>query len=506
MVAVTYGEFQAWYNYGALRIRSDRLVPVQQMSDGLPDPSHRHVKSLIDRFPQLSLEDEEGVLLVQLEPSRYESGLEPETRVFPIDGIQRLIPLTARAQRILKTRMAGIRLENACLEQAVRDAWFEMGVRRAWRGGDALVDLLFDDGLPVIGDSLREAVADGIRTIEHKDDSPENGPTGRDAGKTWVPDAFTFTRESQYSKGRGDFDYLQDTGVVLKNCAERQSTGVSFLDFYRERLKNLKGSFSGQTLAELVVTESLREPFSQTMSGFPAAFPADVSTLAIFLRWKASFHKQREEIDVAQLVHDVRAFVSTVGFESTVAAVWLLGCFAGHERIAPAVYAASPDKYHWYSGDDLKIVKVSRPQEDSAAPTPESSPPAPEKEPEAEPSGQEEGSASCHDDDSTSETGTADHPGTDEGEGKHAEEPETADVADSAKTDPPKESTAEAGSSDQPSAAEDSGSASPQQDGEQRRRVYETTPAGAEPRQQNLVSDNGSLGDNQCSNEGANKT
>jgi len=374
------------------------------------------------------------------------------------------------------------------------------------RGGDALVDLLFDNGLPAISDSLRQAAEDGIRTIEHRGDGGEHGPTGRDAGKTWVPDAFAFTREKTYSTTRGDFDYLQNTGVVLKKCAERQGADMSFLESYREDLKNLKGSSSGKGLAELVVEESLKESFARTMNGFKEAFPPHISTLAIFLRWKASFHKQREEIDLTQLADEARAFVSAVEFDSTVAAVWLLGCFAGYERIAPAVYAAGPAaKYRWYSGDKLEIVKVSRPQEDNGPPTPEPSHPAPQWEPAGEPSGEGQGSTARHENGSASETGSVDDPETEADEGKrYVEEQQVDGTAEPGETSPPKGSEAEAGIPSSPVDAEDSASANPPQDDEELKDGDMTTPGRLEPSQLDFWGEQ-SAGANDSSNDGERK-
>lgn len=373
MVAVTYGEFQAWYNYGELRLRSDRLVPLGRDGD-LPEPSHRHVQSLIERFPQLSLEDEEGVLLVQLDTSQYEAGVEPDTRVYPINGIKRVIPLTDRARRILETRMEGIKLERACLEKPVRDAWFKMGVRRAWRGGDALVDLLFEDGLSCIGDPLKQAVEDGIWAIEHRDDEPGGGPADRDAGKTWVPDAFAFTRLGPYQKGGGEMDYLRDTRAILSECQNRQKTSeaptpsevqvradapLAPLERVGKALAHAFGT-TGR-LVEILNHEGFAQAAKETRIGLEQAFPAELATLVLFLRWKALFHKQREKVDVEQLAKEIPDFVSAVGFDATVAAVWLIGCFAGYERIAPAVYAANSGTYAWYSGPTPDIGKTKRP-------------------------------------------------------------------------------------------------------------------------------------------------
>ena len=68
MVGVTYGEFQSWYNYGEIRILYNRLVHLKTTPEGGLDPESPHLSTLLERIPQLNLEDEEGILLIQLKP------------------------------------------------------------------------------------------------------------------------------------------------------------------------------------------------------------------------------------------------------------------------------------------------------------------------------------------------------------------------------------------------------------------------------------------------------
>jgi hypothetical protein len=406
-VAVTYGEFQAWYNYGELRLRRDRLVPLSGGNDGLPDPGNPHVNSLIERSPQLSLEDEEGILIIQVGATHYDVGNDPHTLLLPIDCVKHVIPLTDRAQRILESRMQGIKLERPYLEAPVGRAWFKMGVRRAWRGGDALVGLLFEDGLSCIGDPLRQAVEEGIWKIEPRDDEPGRGPSERDAGKTWVPKAFAFARPAPYNKGGGEMDYLRDAHAVLSDCQKPKKTDVAPsgqpiqgqpdrpFGLLEKVGSDLAKEFKATgRLVEIVASEHFAQAAKATQFGFENAVPAELATLVLFLRWKDLFHKQRDQVEVEGLATEIPGFVSAVGFDETVAAVWLLGCFAGYERIAPAVYAADPDpdRFRWYSGPRSEIKKEKRPKSketsETAAPTSDNSLES-EQQTEAESAGDE---------------------------------------------------------------------------------------------------------------------
>ena len=116
LVGVTYGEFQSWYNYGEIRICSSRVVDLETAPDGTPDTESPHVLTLLERIPQLNLEDEEGILLIQLKPVdkeiyNYEiSNIDFHTMYLPIECIQRVIPLTERAGKILEPRMGSFRV------------------------------------------------------------------------------------------------------------------------------------------------------------------------------------------------------------------------------------------------------------------------------------------------------------------------------------------------------------------------------------------------------------
>ena len=172
MVGVTYTEFQSWYNYGEMRICSSRVVDLETTPDGTPEPESPHVLTLLERIPQLSLQDEEGVLLIQLKPLDIERDnyeiLSPidifHTTYLPIECIQRVIPLTERAFRILETRVGswGVKISPAYFHKQVRETWFRFGVRKALRGGDSLVSTLFEKGLQIIDETLRKAVEFGI--------------------------------------------------------------------------------------------------------------------------------------------------------------------------------------------------------------------------------------------------------------------------------------------------------------------------------------------------------
>ena len=416
LVAVTYGEFQSWYNYGELRVSADRLVYLEQDADGKPDPDSAHTVLLTERFPQLSLEDEEGVLIVQLAASSVDLGrlygtppMDVRTVYLPVDRVKRVIPLTDRAARILEPRLSalGVRLDPAILQQPVREAWYRMGVRRSMRGGDALVNLHFRCVDDVVGGRLREAAQEGVWALDHSGDQPAEGPhSKRVAGSTWVSDAFSYTRHTPYPNGPRDLGYVIDAGVALKTMAIRRSIDDGFLEPFRAAMKKARDRFtSASRLPEILQDHHLKDVAALTREKLPEAFPAGLGALVAFLYWKDAFHRNGQEIPFSSLRRELQDFASSLGFEETIAAVWLLGCFAGFERVAPALYAAHGARFPWYSGDVLAIEKIDRPIASTAAvaANPVADPPNPEEE--------QTGSASgCDQGDDAGALGAASHP------------------------------------------------------------------------------------------------
>ena len=112
IVGVTYTEFLSWYDCGEIRICSSRVVFLEPTPEGAPDRENPIVPILLERIPQLNLKDEDSILLIQLKPldmenESYEKTIidELDTIYLPMESIQRVIPLTERAGRILRQRM-----------------------------------------------------------------------------------------------------------------------------------------------------------------------------------------------------------------------------------------------------------------------------------------------------------------------------------------------------------------------------------------------------------------
>lgn len=367
-VGVTYGEFQSWYNYGEIRLSADRLISLEVNADNesvVPDITCPSATILLDRLPQLNIDDEEGLLLIQLAPMDgvdCSCGTGPyNSRIFyiPTKRIELVIPLTERARRLLEPRLAsfGISLSQPFFDKLATEIWFRMRLHNAWRGGDALVDTLFDAGENSIGNALRLAAAGGVRKL----DLPEDEKIGH-ADTTWVTEAYTFTRHKPHDQG--DINYLYDAGSVLAECAHKLHKNPTIIKAYRDiATKDINKRLSSTPLSDILADASLKEAADVTETNFKDVFPASLYSLIIFLRWKDLFHKNGNEVDFQGLIDDCPKFVRSAGFEPTVIAVWLLGCFAGYEGIAPFVYSSNPESYAWFTGSKKLINKLQKPEE-----------------------------------------------------------------------------------------------------------------------------------------------
>ena len=378
-VGVTYGEFQSWYNYGELRICSSRFVDLETTPDGTPDSESPHVSTLLERIPQLNLEDEEGILLIQLKPvdikiDNYQiPNIDFHTMYLPIECIQRVIPLTERAGRILEPRMGSFRviISPSYFDKQVRGTWFRLGLRKALRGGDSLVKGIFRDGLKIIGETLRKAVEFGICELDYHDCSMEDL-----AGKnlTWIAEAFKYSRREPFKAG--DLDYIMDAGVLLKKSIGEKNSQllqplrdvVDEASEKKDKIGSIEGFFNHSQWNQSISKMEESKLLGTTSAGF--------TSLVLFLRWKEQFHKMNQKVDFSQLYEDAAKFAVSIDFEQTVSAVWIFGCFVGYENVTQEVY--TDEKYSFSSlTEPLFKEKISKPEKEK---TDEKSVDSPEKE------------------------------------------------------------------------------------------------------------------------------
>lgn len=346
-VGVTYGEFQSLYCYGRTTISPDRTVTLGVMKrDGQPSKARKDRSSLLARLPQLVLDDQEGVVILELELHD-----QPASEI-SIGDIRKVMPTTERARRILEPRLLslGVKLDKPWFEDDVLERWSTRNVDNALDGGGALCGLLFEDDVPV-GEKLKDAVRAAIRQLDRQE-----GQRSDERLATWVPVAFRFTRHDPYD--HGNVNYLIDAGKILSRLSWPPESDP--IERCRDIVRGMiqRGS-EGESLADIVNHSDVKDLAAQ-FDGNTSSFPAGLRSLVMFCRWKELFHTWHEEIDVAALAKETRDLVTgTVDFPSVSESLWLLGCFAGHERVAHLRYAA--ERYPWFSAPDLSISRIRSP-------------------------------------------------------------------------------------------------------------------------------------------------
>ena len=143
-VGVTFGELAAWHASGETRLLRGRLIdvptdskaPARSVRDGFP------VRALLQRLPPLSLDDEEGVLIVKLASGQLSDDEEDSQLVrISMDLVEGVVPLTERARQILIVRLEdyGITPAEAWFEREFRVLSYERRVQSSIRAGNDLV-------------------------------------------------------------------------------------------------------------------------------------------------------------------------------------------------------------------------------------------------------------------------------------------------------------------------------------------------------------------------------
>ena len=367
MVGVTFSEFLSWYDCGEIRICSHRVVNLEPTPDGTPDPENPIVPILLERIPQLNLKDEDAILLIQLKPldmenENYEKTIidELDTIYLPMESIQRVIPLTERAGRILKQRMEklGIKISKAYFEKQAHEKWFNFKVRSDLRGGDALVQALFEDGLEIISETLKKAVKGGILELDFPDLSKKDPP---EKNITWISEAFQYTRHDPFNYG--ELNYLLDAGMVIVELFKSQNKDDQALkDLRLLSVKAMENDDKKAPLKEYLKNTKWIQAIREIEQELKDRTSVGFDSLVLFLRWKYKFlNRQEKKVDFNELAEEASEFKGFISFEDMVSAVWILGCYVGYGNVVPIVYASDQEMFPFYSLKEPRVTtKISR--------------------------------------------------------------------------------------------------------------------------------------------------
>lgn len=376
LVGVTFGELSAWHASGDTRLLRGRIIDFPDSGDnGLPRLDVYAVRMLLRRLPPLSLDDEEGVLVVWLGQNHLQSDDQDSQLVrIAVSQVEGVIPLTARARRILAGRLepSGIALQEAWFEEEFRIHSCGLRVESATRAGNELVKLFlpcFQEGLidTNLGKSAALALAlkdfDGVVPGSHEPSS---------VSESWVSSAFEWVRPAPYEYGA--LNHLLDAGGVLKKLHEKDQLVVNevVLNQFRNVAKSMRDELGDRaTLVTVLGDEKFVGAAKLLQAKAPDAVPSGLSVLVLFLRWSEHFHRAGSNIRLESVSADLVELQSSVNRADVVAALWLLGFYAGSERVMPLAYAAGGARYPWFHGTRLDVAPLSdqpHPRQDHVTP------------------------------------------------------------------------------------------------------------------------------------------
>ncbi|NLF79420.1 MAG: hypothetical protein GX573_27320, partial [Chloroflexi bacterium] len=186
-IAITLGEFQAWFNAGELRCAADRMVAILTGAEAAPCLDPIANQELLARLPFVDLEEEHNVLVAVIDMAGLaavdvleiseSAGGGLRVVYLPISCLTKIHPLTERGARLLSSRLDGfaIRLGKPLCEEGANSLWKFWLWRRALRGGGELLRTL------VAGTSYApspEIIAEVRQAVEAHGNQEDAKPAG----------------------------------------------------------------------------------------------------------------------------------------------------------------------------------------------------------------------------------------------------------------------------------------------------------------------------------------
>ncbi len=366
-LGVTFSEFLAWYRQGRLRTSMARLQKIGVKADARPDPSSPRVVELFEKMPDISVDEDADVLLVQLNPAWI---TQPDVRgelrdplavTIDIAAIGRVIPLTERARRILRPRMLelGVRLEDACFESPYQSFCQRQRAKEHEERGDRLLRMLVDGREDCVRQELRDAAK-----AAHQSDSPGSvellDRARLNATAHLLAGAFSYTR---HRPGKRCDEYLVDLGLTLRSSSplgdRRDGQESEGLQPLQSVVKSLKASDDARDVAELLsstgVVEALEAVGRALEDRGVAVSPL---SLLLFLKWKQSF-QDSQRLELEQLAYEITDLGRVVQRRDLIEALWLLGFLLPGGFIEKAAYGDARVGYGFYEGPRPNLRRLA---------------------------------------------------------------------------------------------------------------------------------------------------
>jgi len=342
-IAITLGEFQAWFNAGELRCAADRMVAILAGSEASPCLDSIANQELLSRLPFVDLEEEHNVLVAVIDMAGLaaaevleiseSAGGGLRTVYLPISCLTKIHPLTERGARLLSSRLDGfaIRLGKPLCEEGANSLWKFWLWRRALRGGGELLRTL------VAGTSYApspEIIAEVRQAVEAHGNQEDAKP----AGLGLISAVLGYDRHKPITSS--DIGYIVDLGVILKDRFGDDSAYSSFIAGLRTFY--IKKEDCADTLPDLINDKA----FAALLAAHDTPRADLVVPLILYLRWRYLAQKARA-ITVETLSRDIREYSGKFPRTTIEQAVWLLGAYAGFDRFAKEIYLHQTNRYRF---------------------------------------------------------------------------------------------------------------------------------------------------------------
>jgi hypothetical protein len=360
-LAVSYSEFQCLYNFGTVSVISSRLtsIPLNDSGDPVDDP---HCSAtMLGRSPAYSPNDEEGILLLSISefataagPSGY---LDPVLLSVSFSSVIQVVPLCERSFRILNGRLRdmGITLSQPFFANSARVHRMKKIKQSSLRAGAALVDLLSGGNCEPLPDKITMALGLALYKVEYPNNELFDSSVEQD-DESILPTIFGYTRHE--AAHNTNTDCFEDLGLCLNGQYGKDAPVVTD---YRKAWSDVRARAqkTGSSVADVVRDERFCKALYKIAEKYDQYFPIHPLSISVFLKWKDQFHRSDGFLDLPSLREECQSVAELVGRQVVEHALWLIGCYIGHDRMAILLYSHMSLALSVFEGKRHKLSPIS---------------------------------------------------------------------------------------------------------------------------------------------------
>lgn len=335
-ISISVSELQQWLGDDQLPIVRDRISQIEE---------NERICHLLQRLPAFSIDDEAGVLFVQIGyPDSWDPTTDISVVLINLRDVVEFIPLTKYAEDVLNIRYSSvIALGEPRFEHEFIHFKYQTKSKLSKLIGNRFVNTLINFGSTKfsVRDDLLKHLPRALMAADHRIPKINNlAPDSEDAKNTTscVEIGFEYTRQKPLKESK-ELACLLDIGLALKAKESQLLEAKSLINELRDVCKQLKSKNdeSKLSLLEIFSDKELIQFDEKTLKKHKKILPVSIISLALFLRWKHTFHEaQGERFNIKAVTKDIEELASDLIDVGHIAdALWLLGAYLGGEFITP---------------------------------------------------------------------------------------------------------------------------------------------------------------------------